>query len=388
MTISAVVNTANADSAEAGSSLGQQISAAFKGLQPDVVILFASPRHDYSALLRALDDACSPRILVGASSAGEFTSATQGEGLACAIALGNPEMQFALGVGRNLSKDRKQAAADVASAFNGITQQRFAYRTALVLADALAGHAEELVDLLTLETGGSYSLFGGGAGGDENFEKRFVFAGTEAIPDGVVALEILSHKPIGVGVRHGWQPKSAPLRVTEAEGMRLGSLNAAPAAEVFADHAAATKQPFDRKQPLPFFLHNILGVDTGRGHKLRVPLAVNEDGSVAVATEVPPGATATIMCVTNDSAAQAAADSTRAALEQLGSHKPAVALFFDCVATRLRMGREFGFELKAVQEVLGATRFAGCNTIGQIARVEGQFSGFHNCTAVVCVIPD
>jgi hypothetical protein len=32
-------------------------------------------------------------------------------------------------------------------------------------------------------------------------------------------------------------------------------------------------------------------------------------------------------------------------------------------------------------------RHAGCNTFGQIARGEGQFSGFHNCTAVVCIIP-
>jgi hypothetical protein len=32
--------------------------------------------------------------------------------------------------------------------------------------------------------------------------------------------------------------------------------------------------------------------------------------------------------------------------------------------------------------------FAGFNSYGQIVRAEGQFSGFHNCTAVVCVFPD
>lgn len=388
MTISSVVHTANPDSTEAGAALGAQISAAFKGLAPDAVIVFSSPKHDASKLLRALQGACAPRVMMGSSSAGEFTSATHGEGLACAIALGNPEMEFRVGIGRELSKDRKRASRDVTSAFEGLTQPRFAYRAALVLADALAGQIEELVELLTTDTGGAYKLFGGGAGGDDNFDKRFVFAGTEVIADGVVALEILSHKPIGVGVRHGWQPCGTSLRVTEAQGMRLGSLNAAPAAEVFAEHAAATGQTFDRKQPLPFFLHNILGVATGGGHKLRVPLAVNDDGSVNVATEVPAGATANLMTVSKESAAEAAGESTRAALAQLGSHKPAVALFFDCVATRLRMGKEFGFEMKAVQDALGTTQFAGCNSIGQIARVEGQFSGFHNCTAVVCVIPD
>jgi hypothetical protein len=32
--------------------------------------------------------------------------------------------------------------------------------------------------------------------------------------------------------------------------------------------------------------------------------------------------------------------------------------------------------------------FVGCNTCAQIARADGQFGGFHNCTAVVCVMPD
>jgi len=78
---------------------------------------------------------------------------------------------------------------------------------------------------------------------------------------------------------------------------------------------------------------------------------------------------------------------TVSALEQIQNEEPEVALFFDCVATRLRMGREFGFELKAVKEALRGAQYAGCNTYGQIARAEGQFSGFHNCTAVVAVVP-
>ena len=64
-----------------------------------------------------------------------------------------------------------------------------------------------------------------------------------------------------------------------------------------------------------------------------------------------------------------------------------MALVFDCVATRLRLGQEFGAELAAVQRELGDTPLAGCNTYGQIAQSEGQFNGFHNCTAVVCTIP-
>jgi len=54
----------------------------------------------------------------------------------------------------------------------------------------------------------------------------------------------------------------------------------------------------------------------------------------------------------------------------------------------LRLGEDFGDELDAVTRELKSAPFAGFNSYGQIVRAEGQFSGFHNCTAVVCVIPD
>jgi hypothetical protein len=58
------------------------------------------------------------------------------------------------------------------------------------------------------------------------------------------------------------------------------------------------------------------------------------------------------------------------------------------VATRLRLGKEFGNEVDAVQQALGDVAMAGCNTYGQVASAEGQFAGFHNCTAVVAVFPE
>jgi hypothetical protein len=388
VTSAAVAQTDLRDSAEAGAALGTQILQQLGKAPPDAVILFASPQHDLPALLHAVQASCRPRALVGASSAGEFTSNAQGDGLACAVALRSEDMKLTATVGRGLSRDRGAAARELVAGFRGVGSSSYPYHAALVLTDALAGHADDLVEQLAMLTGGTYRLFGGGAGGDEAFQRRFVFLGGEVISDAAVALEMLSHKPIGIGVRHGWTPSSDPLRVTEAEGTRLGSLNAIATADVFEEHAEKTRQRFDRADAFPFFLHNIIGVDTGKGHKLRVPLSVGADGSVATATEVPEGSTVCLMNVTKEDAAHAAAESTADAMRQIAGHKPAVALFFDCVATRLRMGRDFGFELDAVQRSLGPTRFAGCNTIGQIASAEGQFSGFHNCTAVVCVIPE
>lgn len=383
MTESKTTYSNSPDTEKAGEEIGRSVCDAFREQAPDALIVFASSKHDYGRLLRAIDRACRPKVMVGCSSAGEFTNDVLNEGAVSAVAIRSSDMRFNAVVGRSLRNDRARAAQEVVAGFQGKDSHEFAYRAALVLTDALAGNADDFVEQLTRLTAGSYRLFGGGAGDDANFTRTHVFHGTEAVPDAAVALEILSHKPIGVGVRHGWEPGSDAMRVTEADGVRLISIDNAPAAEVFAEFARKTGQRFDRSAPVPFFLHNVIGMVTPAGFRLRVPLAVGADGSIHCAAEVPAGAVIHIMAPKSGSALAA----TRSALEQMDGNPPSTALFFDCVATRLRMGRDFGFELDAVKSALNGSGYAGCNTYGQIARSDGQFSGFHNCTAVVAVLP-
>ncbi|HEV7923549.1 MAG TPA: FIST N-terminal domain-containing protein [Thermoanaerobaculia bacterium] len=388
MTQSTVVFTKETNSAAAGKDLGQRLRSGLSNQAPDAVILFASSQHQYASLLQSVHDSCSPGVLVGCSSAGEFISGERGEGSASAVGIRSGSMRFTAAIGRNLREDRRSAAEQIAASFHGLSTHQYPHRAALVLADALAGYTDDFIEQLSLATLGNYSFFGGGAGDDARFAKTDVFCGTEAVTDAAVALEILSMKPIGVGVSHGWVVASEPLRVTEANGSTLISLNAAPAVEAFEEHAQQTGQQFDRNDPIPFFLHNVLGIDTGAGYKLRVPLAVLPDGSLGCASDVPAGATVRIMKTTSQSAAEAAMSAATSALGQMRGTRPEVALFFDCVATRLRMGGEFGVEMEALQSALGDVQYAGCNTYGQIARAEGQFSGFHNCTATVALLPE
>ena len=384
MTQSLTTHSNLRDSEKAGEEIARNVLAAFGGKSPDALIVFASSQHDYGRLLRGIDRGCHPAALVGCSSAGEFTNDAYNEGSASVVALRSSQMKFRAVLGRGLRDERARAARQVVDGFAGAHSHEFAYRSALVLTDALAGSADDFVEQLTTLTAGKYQLFGGGAGDDANFTRTHVFFGTEAVPDAAVALEILSHQPIGIGVRHGWQPGSERMRVTEAHGMRLVSIDNAPAADVFAEFAAQTGQAFDRVNPVPFFLHNVIGIDTPAGYRLRVPLAVNADGSIQCAADIPDGATIHIMKARPGSALAA----TETAMNQLKGARPSTALFFDCVATRLRMGCDFGFELAAVKKALGECSYAGCNTYGQIARSDGQFNGFHNCTAVVAVLPE
>lgn len=377
------------DSRAAGRELGANLRAAMGGAKPDAVIVFASAQHDYEQLLAALADASGCQTIVGASSAGEFTQRASGEGQAAAMAIRSERMRFRVGLGQSLSVDPGAAARSAAASFQGRGSSTvpMPYRYALVLVDALAGHTEALVEELTLATGGDYSFFGGGAGDDGAFRRTHVFSGVRAYDNAVVALEILTEDVLGIGVAHGWQPAGPPLRATEVDGMRLVSLNGAPAVQIFEAHAAATNQVFDADDPMPFFLNNVLGVRSGAQYRLRVPLNVYPDGAVGCAAAVAPGSVVCLMRASEASTIDAARVATRRALGALGGRRPAVALVFDCVATRLRLGRAFDDELQACASLLEPAAFVGCNTYGQIARAEGQFGGFHNCTAVVCALP-
>ena len=378
----------NSDSDAAGRELGTSVRTALNGDVPDAMVVFASAQHDYARLLESVSEASGCTVIVGSSSAGEFTDRESGTGWASALGLSSKSMVFSIGVGTHVTEDPAGAARSTVNGFAGMKARPLPFRSALVMTDALAGHADQVVEELTVLTGGDYSFFGGGAGDDGKFSRTHVFAGTKALTNALVALEIQSLKPVGIGVSHGWEPAGTPLRVTESQGATIVSLDGAPAVQAFEDHAESSGVPLSLTDPLPFMLHNVLGIQDGEQYRLRVPLAILSDGSIVCAAPVPQGSVVRIMKTTAQSAVAAAEQAARAALAAIQGAKPGGALIFDCVATRLRIGKGFEDELGACASLLEPATFAGCNTYGQIARAEGQFGGFHNCTAVVCVFPE
>src|SRR3978361_1520668 len=109
-TKTAAVFTTEKDSAAAGQDLGNQIRAALDE-RPDAVVVFASGEFDHSALLAARRETCQPGVMVGSSSAGEFTGTKRGEGSACALAVRSTAMKFSAGRGTPRGKAPPPAGA-------------------------------------------------------------------------------------------------------------------------------------------------------------------------------------------------------------------------------------------------------------------------------------
>lgn len=388
MTIAVTTRTVETSAFAAGRSLATDLLSRFDGAEPDAVILFASAAYNHQELLDAFTEVLQPATLVGCSTAAEFVTGFNGSGSACAIGLRSSEMSFKAAIGHGVRENEQSAARQLAAGLDGLNDFRYPFCSALILADALAGHNAMLVKHLDSATGGMYKFFGGAASDEVTFENTPVFCNGSVYDNAVVALEILSNKPVGVGVAHGWSPRGEKARVTEASGKRLISLSAAPAVEMYEEHAASSGQAFHRHDPLPFFLHNVIGIEEHGKYRLRVPLSVNEDGSVNCATEVPERAIVNIMSASGESTIAATREAVQRAKEQLDGNTACLALFFDCIATRVRLGKEdAGNQLNAITEELGSVEYGGFNSYGQIARADGQHDGFHNCTALVCLLP-
>lgn len=89
----------------ASRALAESILGKLDGSRPDVLIVFASPELDYHPLLAALDAACQPRLLVGCSSAGEFSGCATGDASVSAMAIRADDILFRAGLGTGLREN-------------------------------------------------------------------------------------------------------------------------------------------------------------------------------------------------------------------------------------------------------------------------------------------
>ena len=145
--------------------------------------------------------------------------------MACAVAIRSQDLLFTAAVGRGLEHDLDGAARQMVASLQGPAHPEYRYRSALVLVDGLHAPPELLLEQLTLLTDGSYQFFGGGAGDNFAFVNTAVFYDDEAVNDAAVVLEILSHKPLGIGFHHGWSPFSGPMQITGSHRQLVMSID-------------------------------------------------------------------------------------------------------------------------------------------------------------------
>jgi methyl-accepting chemotaxis protein len=229
----------------------------------------------------------------------------------------------------------------------------------------------------------------GGAAGDEGrFVSTTVGAGDRAGSDAGAALSVFGARPWGIGVGHGLQSASKPMRVTKAEGNVVFEIGGEPAFSVYRKHAEARGIRLTPENAGAYLIENELGIHFfDKVSRARAPLSVGRDGSLACAAHIPKGSMVSILRGEPDAMVRAANAAAREAHGRLEGAEPAGVILFDCVCRGMILKDHFDREIDAVRQVFPGVPVIGFLTYGEIARSSVLLEGWHNTTAVVVAIP-
>lgn len=387
------------DAPRSALALASRIRARLGREEPALLLAFASARQQLNQIVEPLAAGFAGATVLGVSTTGGFVEDRRAKGAAAVFALAG-DYRVHAGIGARLREDPARAVAEAVQrlprAIDG-----YPHKTALMLLDPLSGKSEEATRIAAATLGPDVRVVGGAAGDDDGMQRSLVSCGADVRGDAVVLSLIFSKTPLGIGVSSGHTPITRPLRVTRAEGNVVKEIEGQPAWKVWLDQTriAALDHDIDVDSMSPegelaFLLRFAAAVTSGKDRgaapgdgALRAPLARGRDGSIAFACGVECGSLLRIAESSAASQARVAREAARRAGQELGGKRAAGAVVFDCVCRDMLLRGAFMSAVRGVSEELGDAPLAGCETFGEIARREGEASGFHNTTSVVLAFP-
>ncbi|SFX43804.1 FIST signal transduction protein [Marinospirillum alkaliphilum] len=255
--------------------------------------------------------------------------------------------------------------------------------THLVLVDGLATCIATLVESLFINFGLERNYLGGGAGSLSFVQKPCLLTPQGLCMD--AALLIRLPLASGIGVAHGWQAISEPMKVTAAHKNLVQQLDWKPAFETYrslvephAGQAFTDSNFFDIAKAYPF---GISKLDSEM--VVRDPLMLKDQQSMVCVGEVPEGAFVRVLNGTPETliaAAGQAASLARQAWDAEQTSAPQLACFIDCISRVLFMEQQI---VEEFAQVAGDYPLVGALTLGEIANSGRDYLEFYNKTAVL-----
>ncbi|WP_026340686.1 FIST signal transduction protein [Thioalkalivibrio sp. ALJT] len=247
-----------------------------------------------------------------------------------------------------------------------------------VFVDGLAAGIDRLVNALYDHFGLETGYIGGGCG-----NARFQPIPAVLDPEGLhadSAVVAWLDLPASIGVAHGWEPVSAPLKVTSASRNVIYSLDWKPAADVWGhivqEHGGEPPTPasFDRLAPAyPFGIGRI-----GGELVVRDPIQLQGDALVCVG-EVPEGAFVRVLTGDHNTLLNAARKARDRSRERAQDFTPTLRLTMDCISRANFLGNAYDQELAILCEG-DAIPLAGALSLGEIANCGDESLEFYNKT--------
>ena len=256
--------------------------------------------------------------------------------------------------------------------------------TLFVVFDAMQPNIGTLLDELYLNLANRVHYAGVNAGSETFQPMPCLFDGERTIGGGALFMLLPGHP--GAVLEHGYRAPERTVYATATEGNRIVQIDWRPAFEVYQE---LVREQYGVEMKRDNFyelaVHFPFGIVRANHHVVvRIPVALQDDGSLFCVGEVPANSLLTLL-----ERPEVDTQETLRVLEQ-GLHSTAPAhgagelLLFYCAGRRMHLGlAQATAELQALQQRLPQTHIAGALSLGEIgsSSVHG-YPLFHNATLV------
>lgn len=343
-------------------SISSHLRADLAGVPATIVLFFASSSYDPNDLAGPLAAAFPEAVVLGCSTAGEFTDTASGTRGVSAIALSAAVMSRASAALVDLTTDLAGAvAAGVArieehlgAELRSLDPRR---HLGIVLIDGVHGD-EEAVNEALGNAAPLLNVVGGSAGDDLVFSDTWVSVGRQVSHRGMALVVCESVGPFAILKTCTFTSTARTLRVTKAdvEARTVYEFDGRPATEAYA--AAVGCRPEDLDSTV--FMKHPVGLMIDGEPFIRSPQRVTEDGGIKFYCQILDGMEVEVMAsgdiIAGTSAALAEAQA------QLGGSVSAGVLF-NCILRRLEL--DATDQTEAFVDLFSGLPVAGFHTYGE-----------------------
>jgi hypothetical protein len=322
--------------ADAVGAVGDALERGLRGRQAAVVLWFASAAHDAQAVAGPLAARFPDAVVLGCSTAGEFTESGTGTGGISAVALPRGAVVRAVaalaeldgGVAAGVDDAVARLEAGLGAPLRSLDPAR---HLALLLVDGAHGDEEAVTERLG-NAAPVLDVVGGSAGDDLAFRRTVVAVGDRVSGHGAALVVIETGVEFRVVKTASFRPSGKRLRVTrtDAGGRVVLEFDHLPAVEAYA-HALGIET--DCVDDVAFMNHPVALMIDGEPW-VRSPHATTPEGGIAFLARMSEGFEVEIV-----DAVGVVGDTRRAlraAVDDLGG-RAGGAVMFNCVLRRLRL---------------------------------------------------
>ena len=256
--------------------------------------------------------------------------------------------------------------------------------TLFLLFDSLVPNISTLLDEIYLQLANRVHYVGANAGSETFQPMPCLFDNERIIQNGALLMLLQPH--LGATLAHGYSAPPKMISATSTEGNRIKQIDWRPAFEVYQELVRAQSGvEVTRENFYQHAVHFPFGIIRANHEILvRIPVALEEDGSLFCVGEVPANAVLTLLEAPKVDSPQTLQSLVQGLTGINGDLTGSELLLFYCAGRRLHLGLEAASgELRQFTQLTRAASVAGALSLGEIgSSLQWGYPLFHNATLV------